>query len=266
MDRNELHITAIDERHFTDLAAEYVTPMEAKYLESKNEDLAAGAGDGADAAAGGDPSAATAAVDPMSASGDASAAGATGEALTGPGFVIQLTGFHYHNADQSNQTRKFVIDTLVKALEDGTVKLPDGYNETEKKLTGELVDVQLIDMGISRPWLVAGKPLKQEWIDPDAQLMGEGNTSMGVTGFGSLAQPEAAPLGAAGEAVPTGPVSRAFEVKRYDFVVQFCWQPKTRAQRREAAAARLAKEAEEAAAKEQAAADAAAAGGEQPAQ
>lgn len=264
MDRNELHITAIDERHFADIATEYVTPMEPKYLESKNEDIAAGAGDGTDVAA--DPAAATA-VDPMSAGGgDASAAGAIGEALTGPGFVIQLTGFHYHNDDQSNQTRKFVIDTLVKALEDGTVKLPDGYDDANKKLTGDLVDVQLIDMGISRPWLVAGKPLKTEWIDPDAALMGDGNTSMGVTGFGSLAQPEAAPVGPEGEVAPTGPVSRAFEVKRYDFVVQFCWQPKTRTERREAAAARVAKEAEEAAAKAQAEADAAAAGGEQPVQ
>ena len=116
-------------------------------------------------------------------------------------------------------------------------------------------------MGISRPWLVVGKPLKQEWIDPDAELMGEGGMSSGMpAGFSSLApaQPAAAEPGA--EAAPTGPVSRAFEVKRYDFVVQFCWQPKTRAERREMAAKRLAAEAEAAAAKE--AADAAAA--EQP--
>ena len=60
---------------------------------------------------------------------------------------------------------------------------------------------------------------------------------------------------------PALPVSKIFEVKRYDFVVQFCWQPETRAERREAAAKRLAAEAEAAAAK--AAAEAAAS--EQPA-
>ena len=61
--------------------------------------------------------------------------------------MIQLTGYHYHNADQTNQTRKFVIDTLVKALEEGTVKLPDGYDAETKKLTGELIDVPIKDWG-----------------------------------------------------------------------------------------------------------------------
>jgi len=257
--RNELHITALDERHFADLAAEYVTATDAKYLESKSEDVAAGAAPAADPAAGAVPTDASAVATDSAATGGEAAA--TGEALTGPGFVIQLTGYHYHNADKTNQTRKFVIDTLVKALEEGTVKLPDGYDEQTKKLTGELVDVSLKDMGISRPWLVVGKPLRPEPIDPDAALLGEGGMMGGMpAGFSSLAptQPAAAEPGA--EAAPTGPVSRVFEVQRYDFVVQFCWQPKTRAERREMAAKRLAAEAEAAAAKE--AADAAAA--EQP--
>jgi type IV pilus assembly protein PilM len=260
MSRNELHITALDERHFADLTAEYITPIDAKYLESKSEDAAAGAGTG-DAAVAGDAAAVGATpTDAGVATADPTTAG--GEAITGPGFVIQLTGYHYHNADQTNQTRKFVIDTLVKALEDGTVKLPDGYDEEAKKLTGELVDVSFKDMGISRPWLVAGKPLKPEYIDPDADLMGEGGMSSGMPAGFNIAPAAGAPVaGAEGAAAePTVPVTRAFEVKRYDFVVQFCWQPKTRAERREAAAARLAKEAEEAAAKE--AAEAAAA--EQP--
>ncbi|QDT72155.1 pilus assembly protein PilM [Lacipirellula limnantheis] len=258
MSRNELHITALDERHFADLAAEYITPVDAKYLESKNEDAVA-AGDPA-AAAGAPADAAGATADPAA----GGAAAAPGEAPTGPGFVIQLTGYHYHNADQTNQTRKFVIDTLVKALEEGTVKLPDGYDEASKKLTGELVDVSLKDMGISRPWLVAGKPLKSEPIDPDAALMGDGGIGGGMpAGFGALAPaaPVAGAEGAAPGVDPALPVSKIFEVKRYDFVVQFCWQPKTRAERREAAAKRLAAEAEAAAAK--AAAEAAAS--EQPA-
>ena len=267
MSRNEVHITALDERHFADLTAEYITPIDAKYLESKNEDAAAGA-------ATGDPAAACRRGCSWRHGGRRSGncrprgrrrRAAAGEPLTGPGFVIQLTGYHYHNADQTNQTRKFVIDTLVKALEEGTVKLPDGYDEEAKKLTGELVDVSFKDMGISRPWLVAGKPLKQEFIDPDAELMGEGGMSQGCRPALTSRPPRRAPVaGAEGAAAePTGPVSRAFEVKRYDFVVQFCWQPKTRAERREAAAKRLAAEAEAAAAKE---AEAAAAAEQPPAQ
>ena len=263
MSRNEVHITALDERHFADLTAEYITPIDAKYLESKNEDAAAGAATGDPAAAVDPPRRTPQRQLPTAAAADAAAA--AGEPLTGPGFVIQLTGYHYHNADQTNQTRKFVIDTLVKALEEGTVKLPDGYDEAAKKLTGELVDVSFQDMGISRPWLVAGKPLKPEYIDPDAELMGEGGMSSGMPAGFSIAPAAGAPVaGAEGAAAePTGPVSRAFEVKRYDFVVQFCWQPKTRAERREAAAKRLAAEAEAAAAKE---AEAAAAAEQPPAQ
>jgi type IV pilus assembly protein PilM len=255
MSRTELHITALDERHFADLAAEYVTPTDAKYQESKSEDAAAGA-ESADPALAGDP-AAMGAADPM-ASGDPAAAGGGG--LTGPGFVVQLTGYHYHNADQTNQTRKFVIDTLVKALESGAVKLPDGYDAEAGRLTGELVDVAYKDMGITRPWLVVGKPLRKEPIDPDAELMGDGSGMM-PGGFNILAA-DAAPPNAGGEPGAegaTGPVSRAFEVQRYDFVVQFCWQPKTRAERREAKEARLAAEAAA-----EAAQDAAAEGGEQP--
>ena len=260
MDRNELHITALDERHFADIAAEYVTATDAKYLESKSEDAAAAdAAAGDPAAAAGDPAATGAAPAVAADPAAGGAAAATGEAMTGPGFVIQLTGYHYHNADLKNQTRKFVIDTLVKKLEEGSVKLPDGYDENAKRLTGELVDVSFKDMGISRPWLVAGKPLKPEWIDPDAELMGEGGMSAGMPAGFNIAPPTAAPgAGPEGTAAePAGPVSRAFEVKRYDFVVQFCWQPKTRAERREAAAKRLAAEAEAAAAKEAAAAAAA---------
>ena len=194
MSRNELHITALDERHFADLAAEYITPVDAKYLESKNED----------AVAAGDPAAAAVLRLMLPAPRPTRQPGALplpGEAPTGPGFVIQLTGYHYHNADQTNQTRKFVIDTLVKALEEGTVKLPDGYDEASKKLTGELVDVSLKDMGISRPWLVAGKPLKSEPIDPDAALMGDGGMGGGMpAGFGVPA-PAAPVAGAEGAAL-----------------------------------------------------------------
>ena len=86
-------------------------------------------------------------------------------------------------------------------------------------------------------------------LDPNPVTNAEYRRFVDETGYRTVA-----------EAAPTGPVSRAFQVQRYDFVVQFCWQPKTRAERREMAAKRLAAEAEAAAAKE--AADAAAA--EQP--
>jgi len=164
---------------------------------------------------------------------------------------VQLTGYHYHNADMSNQTLRFLKETLFKNLEEGTVKLPDGYDPENKKLTGELVDVPIKDLGISRIWLVQDKKLTDEMIDPDAQLLAEGGTG---AGFGQALGLETTPAGGAaatGEApAPVDPMARLIKLKRYDFVVQFCWQPKTRTQRRAVAEARAETEraAEEAAA------------------
>ena len=63
------------------------------------------------------------------------------------------------------------------------------------------------------------------------QLMGDGRHGGGIAGRRwQRLGPAGAGAGESGSrGEPTGPVSRAFEVKRYDFVVQFCWQPKTRA-------------------------------------
>ena len=262
MSRNELHITALDERHFADLGAEYFTPMEMLYNESKSVDAAveAGAVDPAtgEPIAGAAVDATAVPVDPAAtdmSGGDPMATGdpaAAGDALTGPGFVIQLTGYHYHNAEQGNQTRKFVIDTLIKSLEEGTVELPDSFDPQTKAFTDKLIDVPIKDLGISRPWLVVGKPMRKELVDPDAQLMGDGTSGGGFAlGGGNPFGPPEGGVEVGPDGVPVGPVSRAFDVQRYDFVVQFCWQPKTRTQRREIAEQR---EIAEAAAAEAAAA------------
>ncbi|MCC6493024.1 MAG: type IV pilus assembly protein PilM [Pirellulales bacterium] len=268
MSRNELHVTALDEHYYADLGAEYFTTIEPLYWEQKGGKPGEGAVDPAtgapivdataatpaetppaEAAAPGDAAAQGAAADASATAADAATAGgdavapatdaaapAPEEPLAGPGFVIQLTGFHYHNAEQTNQTRKFVQDTLLKSLEEGTVMLPDGVVDPQ---TGAptLVEVPIKALGISRPWIVQDKPLVDEWIDPDAELLAEGSTGMGFGAVLQGAAPMAAPEGGPGAegAATTEPKSRAFKVRRYDFVVQFCWQPKKRTQRREIA-------------------------------
>ncbi|RIK79561.1 MAG: pilus assembly protein PilM [Planctomycetota bacterium] len=253
MSRNELHITALDERYFTDLAAEYFTTVEPLYWDSKGgKPGEAAEGDSADAAAtttetaaapdaAAEPAAADAAepaAEDGAAPADAVATATVDEPLTGPGFVIQLTGYHYHNADQTNQTARFVQETLLKNLEQGTVMLPDGYDPQTGQPNGEMVEVPIKDLGVSRPWIVQFKPLVDEWIDPDAELLAEGTTGQG---FREMLQPSAPIAGREGEGeAGAEPKSKAFKVRRYDFVVQFCWQPKKRSQRREIAEARKA--------------------------
>ena len=56
---------------------------------------------------------------------------------------------------------------------------------------------------------------------------GYGEGGFGEGGFGSAA------FGEEGAAEGTEPQTRVFKVNRYDFIVQFCWQPTTRAQRRQ---------------------------------
>ena len=256
MSREELHIIALDEQHYADLGAEYFTVIEEKYWQSKGGRPGAEGDPTAAAAAEGTTAEAAPPVEaaPADAAATADADAATAEAaddapLTGPGFVIQLTGYHFHNAetDLQNQSEEFLNNTLLKALEEKTVMLPDGYDPVKKQFTGKMIEVPIKDLGITRAWRVDGKPLRPETIDPDAEMMGAGGT-LGGYGFEEAtppANPEAAPA-----ALPAEPVSRAFNVKRYDFVVQFCWQPTKRSQRRVMADERdqKANEAEEAAA------------------
>lgn len=222
--RNELHIVSMETQHFTDIATEWMSVVQAAYDDAKGQAAAGAAAAPLDAA-----SPAAEFADPM-AGADAGAAGATGGgALSGPGWVVQLTGFHYHNSDPQNERGEFVKNTLIKNLEDGTVQLPDGPN-------GELIDVPIKDLAISHAWLANGeKKLYEEQIDPEAMAQDPSASSSGG-GYGREGGYN--PGGASAN-------SKLIKVNRFDFIVQFVWQPKSRAERKELAAARA--EAEKAA-------------------
>lgn len=259
MSRNELHIEAIDTQFFTDVGTEYFGAAQAQY----DAEMGRGGGEGAADSASSDVDAASAAA--ATPADGAAAAGAAGGPPTGEGWVVQLTGYHFHNGDQKNETRRFLYNTLIKNLNEGSVKLPDGPN-------GEKIDVPLQDLMISHPWKAGDKKVDEHFlIDPDAALYGAGGAPpmsfLATQGAGAFAAPGAAAPGETEKdkdalASEAPPKSRAFEVTRYDFVVQFIWQPKTRAQRAELAAARA--EAKKAA--DEAAAAAGAAEGEPPAE
>jgi type IV pilus assembly protein PilM len=259
MSRNELHITAIDNQFCTDIAAEYFTAMEPLYTkQTQGAAAAAGAADASGVTA-------TEAA-PADAGAPAGDAAASETAPTGEGWVIQLTGYHFHNADQKNMTRQFVETTLVKQLKEGSVQLPDGPG-------GAVIDVPIKDLAIHHAFLVGDKKLdEQYWIDPDAALVGAGGSmpvpmTMAFDAPGGTAADEDdendaektdedkdAGSQAGGIDPATGmPKPRRFKVKRYEFVVQFIWQPNDRAKRAEIAAARA--EAQRAAAEAAAAAD-----------
>ena len=224
--RNELHITAIDVQRFEDLQGEYLSLVQEKY------DEAQGLQPGADS--GGEEDGGFAEDDSLG--GEPAGDGAAD--MSGVGWVIELTGYHYHNLDRRNQSSRFVKNTLIKNLEEGFVELPIGNN-------GEMKKVSFADFGISHPWLVYGGQLWDEEIDPEAQLAEPSLRSRRI--------PEARP-GETEDDVAEEP--KIIELKRFDFIAQFCWQPRTRLERQEIEEQRrLAQEQEAAAAEAEVAED-----------
>jgi type IV pilus assembly protein PilM len=187
----------------------------------------------ADAAATTDPAvdpAAAGAIDPIT--GLPVEGAAAGGGLTGEGWIIEIRGYHFHNSlDEpkvdlrSNEGTQFVRNTFIKNLENGTVKLPDGPN-------GELVDVPISDLGIKFPVILTSSNIKKEIYLPEA-VDESGDASMPTmpsAGYGRRGGEESGMLGAAGTA--TGEEEpKTWTLRRYDFLIQFCWQPTPRGDR-----------------------------------
>ncbi len=213
--RNELHFDALDGEFFEDLESEWYSSVEEQYRKSRGL-----LGDGDD---GFEEDGAEQASEPVS--------------LEGEGWVMQLTGYHYHNLDSSNDGARFVNNTLIKNFEQGILKLPDGPN-------GELVEVPFSDLGISHPWLVSETKLRDESIHPEVGVL-DGNSRERGGGVQSYRRPSSR----GEEGVEGEDKVEMIELRRYDFVVQFCWRPKTRSERRilaEERRLRVEQEAEEA--------------------
>lgn len=249
--RRELHIESIDAQYFPALESWFAGPVQKIYANAlKSEELAETAAAEAAEAAGelegaeapeGDPPADDAesqpgeppVVEPAPVddyaddfAGDGlpgAAPGVTGP--TGEGWVIQMVGHHFHNTsttdpentiDFDDEGASFVRKTLIKNLLEGSVMLPDGEN-------GEMIEVPLTDLGISFPTLVTQLPILKVTYDPNAQPEEEGGTGRPRRSFGAgLGEDGLGGLGGApGEEEPP----EMWELRRYDFVIQFVWKP-----------------------------------------
>lgn len=219
--REEIHIAAMDQQHFEDVGSEWWDLVESTYWDQKNRSPDEAGGD------------ALAEDTDVAADGTAEEEGAS---LSGPGWVVQLTGFHYHNADQRDQTAGFVQRTLIKNLEEQTVELPDGPN-------GEMVEVRLTDLKISRPFIFQDKKITTEIRDPEMEQLGGAAGAPGAMRRPRPTFSEFEGRGPGGEDEEP-PEPTQIELRKYEFVVQFAWQPTTRRERLEIVAARAAAEQE----------------------
>ena len=201
-DRREIHVDNFDMEFFPDLAP-WFAGVQGNWAETlaaaekeRPDGAAAAEGDQAQAA---DPAATP--VDPAAPPADGSAAAAAGP--TGPGWVVQITGHHFHNEEQGNEGEQFVRSTIIRSLlgEDAEVPVAAGPQ------AGELVPVG--KLGIGYPVLVLSSPLRKVQVQTSA------------AGPGAAAGFERGP-GGVGD-----PAAGLVEIKRYDFILQFTWQPTT---------------------------------------
>lgn len=235
MSREEVHITSMDCTYLDDLSTWFTTvqPLWEEVLAGK--EVAEAPAEGAEGEAV-DPNAVPAedaAVEaaPVEAApadefafDDGSGASATGDTAaagpTGPGWVIQLRGHHFHNDRGGRIGQQFLRETLIENLMTGKIQLPDGPPGADDKPT--LIDVTFTELGISHPVIVTKRRVNDVQYDP-AALEGE------EPGARAARAPmmERGGIGAgavAGEPKPP----ELWKLRRYDFVVQFAWKPTLR--------------------------------------
>ncbi len=264
--RNELHITNLETQFLPDVSQWFAVMKANKWYRSEDGGAtaaapnASGAGPAASPAPAAAPTPMAAPGGPMAMSGTAMASGpaaggpmaggpAAGAALgqvdvsdgpSGEGYVVQLTGYHYHNRPTAGgiQGARFVRETLIRNLRHGRVLLPKVGEEGV-----ELVSME--ELGIGYPVLVnPGKIYKVTVQKPGARLggmasgpyMGGMDSMSGMDESAMMSQmmnPLTSPTRPGVTGTAEAEEEQVLELWRFDFVVQFCWQPKSPTERRE---------------------------------
>ena len=190
-DRNELHIDSIDCQFFPDLAT-WFTGAQRHWEETH---LVGGAATAAPAAPA--PPAESAPTDGVS-----SETGAPGQVgPKGPGWVVQIVGHHFHNEDRHKpeEAEQFLRSTLVQSL----LGKGDEVLVSAGPLAGRRVPVA--DLGIGYPIIMESTTVRRVRIQKSKPKATAGETG-----------------------APTpGADAEALELRRYDFTLQFAWQPTT---------------------------------------
>ncbi len=131
------------------------------------------------------------------------------EGPTGPGWVICLEGYHYHNLKEAGglQSAQYVRETLIKNLHNAKLILPTGDRKGVESVLAK-------ELGIGYPVLVDPQKVVEQW----------------VTNPNEDPAPEAPE---AGGGMRTATAGNTVALRRFDFVVHFCWIPTTPSERHE---------------------------------
>jgi type IV pilus assembly protein PilM len=163
----------------------------------------------------------------------------------GPGWIIRLTGYHFHNFDTPDpkfgaMAGKFVHETLIENLRTKKILLPAAPS-AEAPASGKqkLELVSMEELGIRCPTLVDPKGVVQRQI-PDPNAAVEEDPTKPKTPAVKAVGP-----GVHGELEKT---VKMITLRQYPFAVEFVWQPVTPTKRAEAKQKELAEKAQQEAA------------------
>ncbi|REK17210.1 MAG: type IV pilus assembly protein PilM [Planctomycetota bacterium] len=163
--REEIHITGLDCEWYPDLATWYSSGIGERIQAAKQAEQAPGSAGGADTASPDGQGVPPESADPFGAAANgagpgpgAPPGGTPDTGPTGPGWVIELRGYHYHNEDRRRFGAAFVRDTLVENLREKEVQVLDR--------SGNPTTVPVSDLGISHPVILTDDvTLKDETIE-----------------------------------------------------------------------------------------------------
>jgi len=203
-DRKEIHVDSLDMEYVPDLAV-WFQGIERDWERTLAAAGKAPGGPVPTPPADGQPAADAAAAGGASAPGVEDPAAAKPAGPSGPGWVVQIVGHHFHNEDRHKplEGEQFVRETLVKGLLGDLGKVPVAAGAK----AGEQVSVA--ELGIGFPVIVQRTPVTKVKV----------STSQAVGGLGDAA----GRVPAAGQ-----PEEEQFlQLKQYAFVLQFAWQPRS---------------------------------------
>ena len=209
--REQIHITAIDCEYMQDLSKWFTLPLQKEWASVEHKPVP-----------GAPPPAAAAEGEPPA---DGAAPPTVGP--TGAGWIIQLTGHHFHNdpsLDSYNSGVKYIKRTLLDNLENRAVTI-----------NGD--PIKPYELVIQYPVIYQFSVIKE--VEVENPYSKDVNSTKAATGFSPN------PVTAPGKST----VVEKLPGRRIDFVVQFVWKPLTETERAE-----LRKKIKEAEAAKQAAA------------
>ena len=209
---DELHVDSLDCQYFEDLAT-WFEPIEDDYNRTIAEEQfdindETKKPSESDLSAEADPN-----KQPEAEAGTDIVEADEGEPTTpiGAGWVIQIAGHHFHNEDfhAPFEGRTYLRVTFIDSLLGGSgeiVPVAAGPMAGEKVLPEEI--------GLGFPAIIESSPIEDYWLSTAVDSVGDDGMGMGPSRGSSR--------GFDGELQEDG-----LKLKRYDFIIQFVWQPKT---------------------------------------